>query len=369
MVDQTKKGSYFEGVGADWLPPKDGDLKMAHKVETMAYAGETPWHGLGFRVEHDLTPEEMLKAGRLDWKVSKRPLWTAAGPESDEPSVRVPGQFALCRDTDQKVLSVVGKGYNPVQNADAMDFFKKFVDAGHMRMETCGALDGGRYVWGLAKIDASFNVGRADKVEGYLLMSSPHVIAKSLIMQFTPIRVVCWNTLSMALGAGLKGNVGAFRMPHSMVFNDDTRATAEIALGLATDQLKAFKEQSQVLADVKISHDDAMQYFWDVSKLKRKTPQHEPEVLAAGAANVNAPVVGDKLPKLLERFELALTQSPGATLATAKGTLWGAFNAVTYVADHQLGRTQDSRLTNAWFGDVAAMKRRALDLALERVAA
>lgn len=328
---------------------------MSHEVETMAYANEVPWHGLGFPVSDDLTPEQMMVAAKLDWTVSKRPLWTANGAESDEPSVRVPGQFALTRDTDNAILSLVGKSYKPVQNADAMDFFTRFTEAGHMTMETAGSLSGGKFVWALARVGKDLSLDRKDKISPYVLLCSPHQVNRSLIIQFTPIRVVCRNTLTFALGAGLRGSEAAFRMPHSVLFDDTAKKAAEKTLGIVTEQAKLFRDHAAALADLKATEEEVASYFRAVAKLP------EPEAEEAQAIT--------KDPKLLRLFQGAYEASPGADFASAKGTFWGAFNAVTYVADHQLGRSRDNGLTNAWFGDVAAMKRRAFSLALEKVAA
>src|SRR5690348_7269280 len=156
---------------------------MPADVETMAYRNENaasrPWHGLGNAIDHDATPEEMLTASELDWTVSKRPLFApAAKPSATETPnldnlMSVPDYFALVRDSDNKVFGPCGKEYVPTQNRQAFDFFKKFTQVGHMRMETAGSLQGGRQVWVLAKIPKTITLPGGDLVEGYLLMSSP----------------------------------------------------------------------------------------------------------------------------------------------------------------------------------------------------
>lgn len=330
---------------------------MSHAVENMAYAGETPWHGLGFKVDGDLTPEEMVKAAKLDWTVSKRKLWMPGSTKStkNEPTLDVPGYFALTRDTDNQVMSIVGKGYKPVQNAEAMDFFSKFVKAGHMTMETAGSLHEGRYIWGLAKIGKGFNLSKSDRLEGYLLMMQPHIANMAMVFKFTPIRVVCWNTLSCALGASFasSGRIveAGFRMPHSRTFNDETRTAAEQALGLSLKQLEEFKEISEKLSKTKLTDVQASAYFYDVVKVAQD----------AKAANDT----GARVPVMVAKFTDALTNAPGQKLNTAKGTAWGALNAVTYVVDHEMGRSRDIGLRNAWLGDSARVKNRALDLALK----
>ncbi len=120
---------------------------MAHKVETMAYANATPWHGLGNQVEANMTPQEMLVAAQIDWRVSKRPAytvdkpncWNIIDPTGEASFMPCPDNYFLVRDTDNKVLSACGENYVPFQNAEVMDFFKKFTEAGQRTMETAGS--------------------------------------------------------------------------------------------------------------------------------------------------------------------------------------------------------------------------------------
>lgn len=323
---------------------------MVAAVETMAYANQVPWHGLGKPVTNNLTPAQMLKAAQLDWTVSKRETFFKAASGKHTP---MPGEFALVRDKDEFLLSNVGATYKPVQNADAMDFFKKFVTAGKMKMETAGSLWGGRYVWGLARLGHDFRLGKNDEVRGYLLMMNPHILGKAMVMQFTPIRVVCWNTLTFALGSNLKGDAGAFRMFHSTVFNDRVKKQAEEALGLASDQMGEFRQAAESLVKKKIKPKAIEQYFCDVLEYDPETKQ----VKAKGEQAAREPV-------MLPKFRTAYEEAPGAQMATAQGTYWGALNAVTRVIDHETGKDRGTALRNAWIGYTAKMKRRALGLAL-----
>ena len=337
---------------------------MSHEVESVAWVKTVPWHGLGFKVSGDLTPAQMLKAAHLDWTVSKRPMFIGDWKQDGEKKTAVQGakpmlskmSYSLVRDSDNSELSTVGQGYNPVQNKEALDFFKKFVEAGKMTMETAGSLYYGRYVWALAKIGQNFTLAGGDKIEGYLLLCSPHVHGKSLIAKFTPIRVVCWNTLSAAIGADWGkhggGAAGTFRMPHSMKFDDTTKEAAEQALGIAKGQMEAFEEVATKLSKKKLKADEAEAYFFEVLRLDPK------EVM-----NENGKGKGRKM---VDKFQAALTHAPGQELSTAKGTVWGALNAVTYVVDHQMGLTRDIGLKNAWLGYTDAMKTRALNLAIQK---
>lgn len=331
---------------------------MAHNVETMAYAGTVPWHGLGFPVASNLKPKEMLRAAKLDWTVSKRQL---SFPGKKGP-VEYANWFALVRDKDDAFLTLVGQKYKPVQNAEAMEFFREFCEAGKMEMETAGSLYGGRYVWALARVnsghgDFDVKTGKAkDHMRSYVLLMSPHVAGKSLLIKFTSVRVVCWNTLCMALGGvpGSKGDKTAFRMPHSLHFDEAMRKKAAEVLGLAQEQADAVREAAQFLAQHKARKEDVDAFFGDVLNY---APSQRKQV--AGS---------ERVPVMLPMFQDALVRAPGADLGTAKGTWWGALNAVTYVVDHEFGKTRDTAMRSAWFGPKATMKREALRMALERAA-
>lgn len=328
---------------------------MVDAVETMAYANEVPWHGLGNPVSDKLTPKEIVVEAKCDWTVSKQPLFRLVGKEY----VQIKDEFMLTRDSDMFPLSIVGKIWKPLQNIDAAEFFKKFVAAGKMKMETAGSLWQGRYFWCLARVtQADFELGKgskADAVNNYMLLCSPHYKGKAIVMQYTPIRVVCWNTLNYALGSNLKGDAGAFRVPHSTEFNDTVKAQAEEALGLIADQAKEFKEAAILLSKKKASEEQVEEFFCEVLKFDprdlEKPKKKDGEV---------------KVPQLLPHLRNALIHAPGADLATAEGTWWGAVNAVTYVADHRFGDDRSTSLHNAWFGAKSNLKRRALEVALKR---
>ena len=216
---------------------------MAHAVETMAYAGEVPWHGLGVKVEDNLTPDEMLVAAGLDWTVSKRHLFTHSEPSVDNSKEVIPvnDYYVLVRDSDNKTFGPCGPKFVPSQNADAFKFFEKFTSVGDMSMDTAGALKGGEQVWGLAKINDGFTLPGDDRVLGYLLVSVSHKWGKANEIRFTPIRVVCNNTLTYALADKTRPS---FKMPHLTALDADVFKSAEEALGIAGDRMKDFKESA-----------------------------------------------------------------------------------------------------------------------------
>jgi phage/plasmid-like protein (TIGR03299 family) len=323
---------------------------MAHEVETIAYKGLMPWHGLGTRFEGDLTPAQMLDTAKLDWGVSKRPMWTAdSNATQPKGLIAVEKNFALVRDTDNYVLGVCGPDYIPFQNAEVMDFFRKFTDAGHMSLEVAGSLRRGRIIWGLAKLDEGKFKMDGDTIESYLLLVSPHMWGKSLDIMFTPVRVVCMNTLQLALG---KKMTDRFRAVHNRPFSD-IKSAAEFTVEQVLTANTKFRENAELLAGTQVK---------DVQKLYRYYAQlFQPTLLAAD------PINPGEFSRKSDRILTLYHNGPGAKLDTARGTWWGAVNAVTHYFDHVAGISgdRDPALTNAWFGMNALHKRKALDLAVE----
>ena len=362
---------------------------MAPNVETMAYRKRTeadvPWHGIGFPILNDASPEEMLAAAGLNWTVSKRPLIAPPTPEtilSRElgcwPSTVYEGAefleatdiFALVRDSDNKVLGPAGKNYIPTQNSQAFHFFKRFVDAGHMSMDTAGSLQGGRQVWVLASINASFELAGGDRVEGYLLLSSPHIWGRSLVIKFVPIRVVCQNTFTMAMNQTWQGK--SFRMPHIRAFDGEAEMDAMKTLDIAVDMFKEFEETAKLLSGARVSADVHIKYVADLfqpelivdayGKNFYKLPSSEQ---ARALIDSNITVTTNQLNRVAFNVHNAINAQPGAGLESSRGTMWGAFNAVTYYTDHITGRDRDKALYSAWFGPSSTIKTRALAKAVQ----
>lgn len=311
---------------------------MAHMVETMAYAGETPWHGLGVKVPSDLSPAQMLEKAGLDWTVQKIPAF--ANIDGQQTNV---GWSALVRSSDKEVLSVVSNDWNPVQNHEAFDFFHEYCAAGDMEMDTAGSLRDGQIVWGLAKIKESFELFKGDRVDSYLLFTNPHKFGQSIDVRFTPIRVVCNNTLTLSLSQQVERVV---KKSHRTEFDP---AQVKEQLGIATHKLAKYKEMAQFLGSKRYTNETLTEYFNRVFPVlaynKEKGPQRKQLSKSATRA-----------------LEIVGTQ-PGAQYA--EGSWWQAFNAVTFMTDHEIGRTADSRLTSAWFGPNKNLKVKALETAVE----
>ena len=313
---------------------------MAHQLEMingeaqMAYRKSQglPWHGLGVPVEDDMTPQEMMVAAGLDWSVEK--VDTFIRYKGDNIAT---GQQALVRSSDGKILTQVGPAWNPVQNAEAFEFFADFVSKGDMIMDTAGSLNDGRIVWALADVQDSFSLFGGDEVKGYLLFSNPHQYGKAIDVKFVMERVVCNNTLTVALA---ESGQPAVRVNHRSVFDADR---VKELLGLSHRKVETFKEAAEFLGSKQYGQKDLEKYFGNIFGESTKE--------------------GKTLSPTAERGVQIVETQPGAEFR--KGSFWQMFNAVTYMADHELGRSTDSRMNSAWFGANAKRKVDALNLAVE----
>lgn len=316
---------------------------MAHNVETMAYAGAVPWHGLGKKVLPDLTPDQMLVEAQLDWEVEKRDVFFLGNSGEKK---RASNKKALVRTSDGSFLDMVSAEWNPLQNKEAFEFFNDFINAGEMEMHTAGSLQNGNIVWALGKTKNNFRIFGDDVVDEYLLFTNPHKFGKSIQVQSTPIRVVCNNTLSYALQTST--GTGAVRVNHRQEFDAD--AVKEI-LGVSKEKLDTYKEVAEFLGSVKFNDASLNGFFGDIFPSNSKKPIEEFE---------------NKEDAYSRNHKIALEvmdEQPGAEFG--KGTFWQAFNTVTFMTDHVMGRSADTRLTSAWFGANRKNKISALEKAVE----
>lgn len=313
---------------------------MAHNIEMingkaqMAYAGQKPWHNLGTEVPADLTPDQMLEAAGLNWEVEKIKAYAKVGGKNIDV-----GRSALVRKMDNKILDIVSNDWNPVQNSEAFEFFNDFIAEGDMEMHTAGSLADGQIVWALAKVKDGFDLFGGDEVESYLHFTNFHKYGFSTDVRFTPIRVVCNNTLTLSLNTKVERFV---KISHRREFNGDN---VKLMLGIAQEKLAKYKEMAAFLGTKRYTNENMVNYF------KRVFP------VAGGP---------DAKKELSKNAKVALSvvdTQPGADFA--RGSFWQLFNTVTYTADHLLGRTQDSRLQSAWYGNGRNMKTKALETALE----
>jgi len=325
---------------------------MAHQVETMAYAGEVPWHGLGVRVTEGLTPDEMMVEAGLDWEVEKREMFYI---DSNGNQKRGGDQTALVRSSDGMFLDTVSDMWNPVQNRDAFNFFDEYTRAGGMEMHTAGSLRDGKVIWALAKVNDSFALfGGKDKVESYLLLSNPHQFGRGVDIRFTPIRVVCNNTLSFSLNR--KATL-AISLNHRSEFDAEK---AREALSEAHQKMTEYKEMSEFLASKKFNESKLFEYFNHVfPRADRGSNSVKHQEMMDAFRNKDKKIVSRNAILAAETLE----EQPGAEYG--KGTWWQAYNTVTFMTNHLMGRNSDTRMQSLWFGQNKNRNIDALGAAIE----
>ena len=313
---------------------------MAHMVETMAYAGEVPWHGLGVPVSNDLTPQQMMEKAGVDWRVQEVETFIEYNGKR-----QTTGQKALVRETDGRILTTVGENWNPVQNEDAFNFFAEYCLSGDMEMHTAGSLKDGQMVWALAKVKSDFELFGGDRVESYLLFSNPHQYGKAIDIRFTPIRVVCNNTLTLSLEEKTEKSV---KVGHRVEFDANEVKTA---LGIASDKLAHYKEAAEYLGKRRYTTESLIEYYNTVFP-RTADKRVQGKALTVDTLSRNAKLSYD-----------VLETQPGAEYA--EGSWWQAFNSITYITDHVQGRNEDNRLYSSWFGGNQLRKKNALQTAIE----
>jgi phage/plasmid-like protein (TIGR03299 family) len=298
---------------------------MTAAVESMAYVGEVPWHGLGNKVEEGIDLDDFRRNAGLDWEVQKSPVTYLEKV--------FPDKFVLNRATDNRPYAVVSGRYKPVQPKQVFEFFRDLLDQHGMKMHTAGSLNDGAKIWALATTGDSAFIRGLDQVKAHLLLCTSYDLTLSTIAQFVSERVVCNNTLNIALG---ESGGGRIVIPHLRDFDADA---VKEKMGIGREQWGAFTAMIEVLAKTKVSADIAREVMDKVFKLPDDPETPDPKRLHA--SNVVSLFAQ-------ERFR-------GADLAGQ--TAWGLLNAMTeYVDHHKRARNQNNRVDSAWFGEGANVK-------------
>ncbi len=320
---------------------------MAHELVSasdMAYVGETPWHGLGNKLPKNQPIEVWQRSSGMNFEIKQTEVLfnSASGIGSNMLNLRSnPDSTVLYRSDTFAPLSVVSKRYKVVQPKDVLGFYRDLVSAGGFELETAGVLKGGKKLWALAKTGQETMLAGGDKVKAYLLLATSCDGSLATTAQFTSVRVVCNNTLQLAVGE----RKGAIRVPHSTTF-DPIAVKRELGLGLsAWDQ---FMANMKAMSNRPVNKFEAMSYLVKVLG--------EPTLPLNNQPNQKA---------IQHVYNLYAGQGKGSKLQSAHGTTWGLLNSVTeYVDVHRRARNQDYRLDSAWFGQGAQIKQRALEGAI-----
>jgi len=321
---------------------------MSHEVESMLYAGKTPWHGLGTYVgDQEVNSEEAIVAAGLNWEVVKRPLYRDAINYvlEEDRYEEVDGWFEVARETDNALLGVVQGRYTVVQNSYKFRFIDNILGSGVASIHTAGSLKGGKIVWILAKLQGIARVKNTDDtIERYLLLSSAHDGSMPVMAQFTPVRVVCANTLN----AAFHDCTNIVKVRHTA--NADAQfKIAENTMKQALDFYEVFEQKINWLADQK---------FTDLQL----------DLAINRVMNDNKEEQSTRIKNYSETIKILAEHGKGN--AQWRGTAWGAYNAFTEFSDWERSVRHDkdnveNRVFSNWFGNSVALKQKALDAIVE----
>lgn len=324
---------------------------MAHEVEKMMYVGQVPWHGLGTKFETAPSLEEAIKSAGLDWEVAKVALQTV-GTNLDVPAM------AIQRQTDKRILGVVGPDWNPLQNTKAFEFFKPFIDEKEASINTAGSLKKGQRVFILAKINRDpMDIVKGDSVEKYILLSNSHDGSQAVRVGFTPIRVVCANTLAMAIGDNASKLI---RLRHTKNLHQAMESVQDV-MNVANQQFEATAEQYRAMAKMDMNSGD-LEKFIKLVFLQKKTSTEAQIAMSEGAESDGTDETTGGA-RLIERITPLFEKGRGNDMAGVKGTLWGAYNAITEYIQYDRGNSEETRLDQTWFGQGQVLNKRAMAVA------
>lgn len=308
---------------------------MPAYFESGMFVGEPAWHKLGTVVKEAPSCADALQLAGLDWHVDERPLVDGVSFEI------VKGHKLLTRSTDGRALGVVGDRYKPLQNVKAFGFFEPAVRDGLIKLETAGSLQDGKRVWILAKANVDdAEIVKGDPVRPYLLLYHAHDGSLAVAIMWTPIRVVCYNTASMALSDAERDRT-VLKVRHTTNMLDTLEALQSF-VDYGAQSFQVSVENYKALARHQLAVKGLEQYVRDVFQV---------------------PIEAD-MPRAWAKIEELHETGPGSQIPGVEGTLWGAYNAITAWTAHERGRSDDSRLNANWFGDGAKIRDRALETAL-----
>ena len=343
---------------------------MAHQLEQMAYVGDTPWHGLGNQLTQNQPIEVWAKQAGMDWRIESSNVSYMAKNERGQ-SIIMPyeEQRVLYRSDTHAPLSVVSQRYQEVQPMEILEFYRDLTEQSGFELETAGVLKGGKKFWALALTVQSTALKGKDVSNGYILLATACDGTLATTAQFTNIRVVCNNTLAIAL-RGQSSSAGVVKVPHSTKFDADK---VKQQLGISVRAWDEHMYEMKQLSQRKVTQGEAAAFFDAVFNNTSMSVADQEENIIQFYRNIATPTPakeksepnGRAMTKVMNMFN---GQGRGAELSSAKDTAYGLLCSITEFADHERrAMSTDHRLDSAWFGAGAALKQRGLEQALRLV--
>ncbi|MEQ1448510.1 DUF932 domain-containing protein [Acinetobacter lwoffii] len=343
---------------------------MTHQVEQMAYVGETPWHGLGNQLTQNQPIEVWAQQAGMDWRIESSDVSYMAKNERGQ-SIIMPyeEQRVLYRSDTHAPLSVVSQRYQEVQPMEILEFYRDLTEQSGFELETAGVLKGGKKFWALARTGQSTALKGKDVSNGYILLATACDGTLATTAQFTNIRVVCNNTLAIAL-RGQSSSAGVVKVPHSTKFDADK---VKQQLGISVRVWDEHMYEMKQLSQRKVTQGEAAAFFdavfnntsMSVADQEENIIQFYRNIATPNPAKEKSEPNGRAMTKVMDMFN---GQGRGAELSSAKDTAYGLLCSITEFADHERrAMSTDHRLDSAWFGAGAALKQRGLEQALRLV--
>lgn len=320
---------------------------MSHELTTNAITKQVefaylqsdglPWHGLGQAMPDGASIDQWRVAAGMDWKIQRAKVRYPVSHDPSVPMREIADKHVLLRSDTKDALGVVSDSYKVVQPAQVIEFFRDIVKVGGLELSAAGTIYGGKRFWATAKIGEASPTSVKDKIGGYLLLSTSADGSQRTEARRTSIRVVCRNTLAVAVGEA----VPWVKISHRTEFDPDE---IKQFMGLNEAAWDAFRHQITHLANIPVDQEKA-------EELTETVLGGGPKVIASAGYN-----------KILDLFN---GDGKGADLDGVYGTGWGYVNAVTEYIDHWTrARSDENRFVSSQWGQGADMKQRAVDAVL-----
>jgi phage/plasmid-like protein (TIGR03299 family) len=343
------------------------EIDMSNDRANIAYIGDPPWHSLGNPIEPGQTIEEWKIAAGMGWLAERRPVYfkpydTEANadmhPVERNKLVAFPNRSVLVRSDTLSPLSIVSENkFNIFQPGEVLDFYEGLVDGTRYTLETAGCLKGGKIVWALAKCNLDVRIMGQDLINPYLYFSTAFDGTSSTVADLTGVRVVCWNTMQMAVGKA--GEKALIRIPHMTKITDKVIQKVKDDMGLLDDAIEIWAKDVDTMAETKVPDvDGAVNYFVEVFGKR-----------GADGKLLQVQDQAKSLEKLVNGLIAKWKNGDGSSLASARGTVWGLVNAVTAHVDHDTrARSTESRFVSAQSGAGRRVKAKAFEEGLKLAA-
>ena len=313
-----------------------------------ASAIQPAWHGKGQILNHIMTSEEAIRESLLDFKVDKLPSQL----ELPDGSIRtIPGKFGTYRTDTGQPFGVVGNRYEIVQNIDAFEFFDAIVGKGEAIYETAGALYDGQVIFITAKLPSYIKVGK-DEIEKYIFLKSTHDGSGSIVAAFSPVRIVCANTLAVALG-DMSNKISIRHTKDAKMKLTQAHRIMGISNLLSAELENVFN----VMAKKPIVDAQLKAFITQIIAPKREQ-MNEVEKAELSTRTIN---------KINDIYSYAMS-SPTQQTDSARGTVFGAYNAITgYYQNLKNYKTDDDKIDSIFNGKAEQDGQNAFNLALELI--